>query len=111
MQLYRAVQNLAWGNRTVARGTVFDGARLKAVERLVRVGAIAPVSTPPLEMVPGWQRRAVKLRTLGKTSVEEVLSMPAADLAGVFGVRPETAERWQSELLAQFAELPGEVRG
>lgn len=111
MSLYRAVQNLAWGNKTVARGTVFDGARLKAVERLVRVGAIAPVSTPPLEMVPGWQRRAKRLRPLGKTSVEEVLSMPAADLAGIFAIRPQTAERWQSELLAQFTELLGESRG
>ncbi len=101
--LYRAVQNLAWGDRTVARGTVFDGARLKSVDRLVRVGAIAPVATPPLELVPGWHRRAARL---GGRTVEEVLGMPAADLAGVFAVRVQTAERWQRELLDCFTQTP-----
>lgn len=105
--IYRAVQKLSWGDELMPPGAVFPGDRLKAqaAERLLAAGAIAAVQTPPLALVPGWRHRAARL---GDRPVEEVLEMPAADLAGAFGVLPATAERWQRELLDYFAALAPE---
>lgn len=108
--LYRAVQKLSWGGRTVLRGTVFRATALPAasVARLVATGGIAPVSTPPLALVPGWRTRAARLAKEGIDSVEGVLGTGAVALAACFRVRVPTAERWLRELEEYFVSPVGE---
>ncbi len=113
MKLFRAVQALAWGRRTVARGTVFRGDRLRpeAIVRLLAAGAIAEVSCPPLAVVPGWSRRAARLEPLGLGTVEAVLDANPAALGEVFRVRSPTAERWQRQLEEYMSVPAGPSRG
>ena len=68
--------------------------------RLVEVRAISRLSAPPLEELPGWERRSKKLRKFGIRTAEQFLELDDVEaVAEGFRVKPSTVERWQDEVL------------
>lgn len=100
VQVYRAKLPLAKGQKIIARGTITDLAWLNeaAIKRLIAVGAVRAVISPPLAELAGWQRRAEKMVPLGVITMADFLAVPVPQLAKVLRVKAETVTGWQDQL-------------
>lgn len=52
-----------------------------ALEILLKRGCVARWESPPLEVLPGWARKAKAFKTVGVTTVAQLLSADAVKLA------------------------------
>ena len=101
--MYRLINALLLGNNsTLPAGIIADlegeyKIKPKVIDVLIERGAIARVSTPPLEVLPGWAYRARRLSSKGIETVEDLLRSDTATLAEVLGVKPETVETYKTE--------------
>lgn len=68
--------------------------------RLVEVGAVRPLASPPLTVLAGWKTRAEKLLPLGIETLEQFLEAEVRQIARVMRVKPATVRRWRSEVEA-----------
>lgn len=100
MPLFRVLRSLSKRERVIPAGELTDLHWLTDEQRqkLMAVGAVAPIQTPPIAALPGWKTRAAKLITAGIYTVEDALETQVAALADAGGVRHDTAERWLREL-------------
>lgn len=96
MAIYRALKALSG---VAQRGALVRLAHLSAdqVAKLVAVGAVAPIASPPLDALPNWKTRAAKLKKLDITDVEQLLEADPATVAAATRLKPETVARWQAE--------------
>jgi hypothetical protein len=77
-----------------------DGSKFKNLDILVKVGALARVSTPPLLELPGWTKRAEKLAGGGIITVEDLLDADPKKVARLFGYKTTSGvERWKTEVV------------
>jgi hypothetical protein len=76
-----------------------NDARLKAEARdqLIKSGTLAPVTTPPLSELPGWEERAETLQRVGVITITDLLAVNVAGLAKSLKRTPRTIRDWQSE--------------
>jgi hypothetical protein len=104
MKLYRVTKRLWTGKKYVERGCVgcLRGFSAEQIETLLRVGAIAVVSAPPLAELPKWSARADKLAVGGIVDLADVVTAEVEVLAALARVRPTTAARWQAEAEAML---------
>lgn len=110
MPLYRVLQALSVKDKRVPTGTV-TMLHLKASSYpiLEAQGAIARVSTPPLAILPGWERRAAVLEKNGITTVEDLLEALDADggkIAALVGEAPAVVGQWQQQLIRDWLVAP-----
>ena len=78
-----------------------------AIKRLIDCGAVAPVSPPPLSILPGWVTRAEKLAPLGITDVVELLQANSDELRRALGYkRAATIDGWKREARTFIATPP-----
>lgn len=100
VQVYRAKLPLAKGQKIIARGAMTDLAWLDeaAIQRLIAVGAVRTVISPPLAELAGWQRRAKKMSPLGVITLADFLAVPVPQLAKVLRVKAKTVTGWQDQL-------------
>lgn len=110
MTLYRALRRLS---NVAERGDITALAHLTAaqIDKLFQVGAIAPVSAPPLAELPGWSTRAGKLRKVDIQDADQLVEADVGVVAQALRVKVETAMRYQEEVRA-FLVIPpmGEER-
>lgn len=110
VQMYRTKILLAKGQRMIARGALTDLRWLDAdgKQRLVRIGAVRKVISPPLAELAGWQTRAKRLTPLGVKTMADFLFLPADKLGQVLRVKEETVIGWQDQLRewSQMVEPP-----
>lgn len=101
MTLYRALRNLDKAGRTIKAGSVFLGSEIgePALSKLEQLGKIAPASTPPLAILPGWEARGRKLARKGIVTVEDFLSVPSAELAESLKVKADQIDVWKASLI------------
>ncbi|RPI52771.1 MAG: hypothetical protein EHM56_08010 [Chloroflexi bacterium] len=99
MAIYRALKDLDAGKTLIRRGQVFMSGTLPGavVDRLAELGKIAPVSTPPLAVLPGWKARAGKIAPEIETA-GDFLEADSARLAKVLKVSPDRIEPMKLEL-------------
>ena len=106
MAIYRAINDLACGNKTGARdGVLYAGSitrlewlRPEQIGRLLAIGAVSRAATPPLMVLPGWKLRAGKLQQIGIVTVEDLLEADVAQVMEHMEVkRAETIEKWQAQ--------------
>ena len=106
MAVYRAVNDLACGNKPGARGGILYAGSLTRLEwlgadgiaRLLDVGAVSRVATPPLAALPGWKVRAGKLQQIGIVTVEDLIEADIAEVKAHMEVmRESTVEKWIQE--------------
>lgn len=80
--------------------------------RLVRVGAVRPLASPPLTVMAGWNTRAEKLLPLGIETLEQFLEAEVREITRIMRVKPATVRRWRSEVEAwHTADGPPTKRG
>ena len=102
MTYYRVLCDLAFKNGTLHRGSIH---RLKLSPDLInthlRYGNISEVSTPPLNILPGWEDRAVKLKPLEVFTVADLFTVIEDDpepLARLFEIDLSDVLQWRKEL-------------
>lgn len=112
MALYRALHNLSKNEKTIPAGTIlaFQWLNEAQIDKLISVGAIAPIGTPPLVALPGWKARATKCGKWGIETAEQFLEGDTAHLSDVLHLKPETVERWKTEVLG-WLTVPQMDRG
>jgi hypothetical protein len=113
MALYRIHRSLDLGNEIMPahsiasiNGTLGDTSCIpsirlkeKGIAKLVQKGAISKLGSPPLAVLAGWSKRAVKLEPLGVVNVEQFVEADTAQLANLFKVKIDTIVSWKAELL------------
>lgn len=96
MKLYRVLKPLSTGH---GPGELVDGARFKQLDTLVEVNALAPVSYPPLSVLPGWETRAEKLAEAGIVTIQDFLDAGDQTLKEIFNHKTTRAiGKWRGEL-------------
>lgn len=88
-------------NGTLGDTSVIPAIRLKSksVDKLVEKGAISRLGAPPLGVLAGWAKRAVKLEAHGITTVEQFVEGDVDQIAAIFNVKAVTVRGWKEELL------------
>jgi hypothetical protein len=113
MALYRIHRSLDLGNEILpahsiasVNGTLGDTTCVPSVKlkdkniaKLVQKGAISKLASPPLSVLAGWSKRAVKLEPLGIQDVEQFVEGDIEALAKLFKVKWETIMAWKAELM------------
>ena len=102
MPIFRVLKPLSKGfHRVIPAGSVIDINWLEdeQLARLVAVGAVAKIQTPPLAKFPGWKTRAARLSRAGVNGVETFLEADNEWLAERLKLKPSTVERWKNELV------------
>lgn len=97
MAVYRALRNLSGVCR---RGelTRLDHLNAEQIGKLAKVGAIAPISAPPLAELPGWAVRAGKLAKVEIADAEQLIEADARVVAKALRVKVETARQYQQDV-------------
>lgn len=94
--LYRVLRALDTGHLP---GDVVSGDKFKdtSLPILVRVGALSPVSAPPLDTFPGWKLRAERFTEAGYDAIG-ILKTDDETLAEAIGSNIQSIQRWRAEL-------------
>ena len=66
---------------------------------LEKKGLIARISTPPLEIFPGWKVRSGKLAKAEIVTAEQFLEAPDEELAKILKVKPDTIAKYKDEVI------------
>jgi hypothetical protein len=96
MTLYRVLIDLDICKR--GELSKLEGVKPAALARLIAAGCVAPLATPPLEVLPGWDRRAARLAKHGVEDAGQLLEADTADLARALRVKAAVIEQWKSEI-------------
>lgn len=95
-KLYRAIERVTFadGRRSLEMGEVdsLKGVTKKGIQVLMKKGAIAPVSSPPLKILPGWERKAEVLKEAKIEDVEDLLTADLPEVAKELEVSLEGLE-------------------
>jgi len=100
---YRALDDLIFAPGDVTpRGELVRAEKFKdeaTIAILVSKRRISPVATPPLAVLPGWERRAEKLAQADIRNVEDFFETDVKEIAEHMGVTARTVERWKTSLV------------
>ena len=76
MTVYRALMKLDRGSKgVIQRGQIIvdRGWKETYIDRLIEVGAVAPISAPPISTLPGWGDSDEVLAGIGVTTADQLL--------------------------------------
>lgn len=76
------------------------------VQKLIDLGHVTHLSAPPLAELPGWTRRAARMKEVGISMADEFLEHDVEGLAAALNVKPATVERWKTEVVGLLTVLP-----
>jgi hypothetical protein len=98
--LYRVRRPIAYKRQVIPRGALHRLEKISGVgiEKLLAKGAIHEVQGPPLEVLPGWTKRAQRLARAGIVDAAQFLGADLAQVAAFMGVKPATVLRWMDEV-------------
>ena len=101
MALYRILQNVSKGGK---RGEIVSGSTWppEHLTRLEAVGAIIPISTPPLSELPGWEERAILLEEEDVFMLDEFVEADPERLANRLSITTGEVARLKIELLTHL---------
>lgn len=106
MPLYRTLTPLRFPKTIVPAGKVIT---LKGDQSILeRVGAIAPILTPPLAILPGWAERAACLESAGILTGEQFVEADAALLAAKLDMSPDMIQTLKGQLMTLWSSSPPE---
>lgn len=107
MTMYRIINNLTY------KGDVIPGGSIQAlvlddekIDKLIEVGAIAPVEPPPLAILPGWDARSKRLAPWHIITVSDLLEADVAELARDVRLKPATIREWQKSVVEYLTAKP-----
>lgn len=99
--LYRLRTNLAMKDGTVYPSGTIQSLSLSGKDeaKLISVGALTILQTPPLSALPNWEKRAERLEKHGIVTITDLLQADQAELAKQMKVKEETIAAWQRAVL------------
>lgn len=99
--LYRVTFPIAYGRQVIKAGSLhrLEKVPRKNIEKLKARGTVSQVVAPPLRVLPGWSRRAVKLERAKVIDAAQFLGADVNQTAEYMRVKPETVERWKRDVL------------
>jgi len=100
--IYRVIQRLATGqglNTYIEPGSTVRANRFKpgVIQKLVKVGAVAPVAAPPLHIFHGWKLRAERFEKAGYDAIR-FLETDDETVAQATGYHVKSIAKWRKEL-------------
>lgn len=102
MPYYRLLTNLSMGNTILRHGAIQQlNLSQRKLNGLVERGAISQISTPPLEILPGWEERAARLKSQNIQTIEDlftVLDDTPETIARLFEMETSDVLQWRKEL-------------
>ena len=101
MGLYRIAQNVSKGG---LRGAIVSGSIWPLEHRkiLEAVGAIVPISTPPLRELPGWEEQAILLAEENVIMLDEFIEADSERLENCLFITASEVARLKIGLLAHL---------
>lgn len=99
MPYYRALNRLTIGDRIINRGSIFNHT-LSNPEKLITLGHIARLNTPPLLELPNWLDRSFLLAEHNINMGIELLESDKEELANKMGLSPHEIQQWKDELIS-----------
>lgn len=111
--LYRVLTNLGKKDRVITEGSLIDPSEFssEAIDKLLRMGKIAPVASPPLSVLPNWKTRAKKLEALGIITIEQLIECKDINkLAEDLDSNPVVVNSWINEARKKL-EAPAKPGG
>ncbi len=100
MAMYRVRRKLALGGgKYLPRGLRSELQELKpeVLRKLIELGYIDEVETPPLGILPRFKSRAARLEAVGVRTIEHLIRANAEQLAQQLNLEVTTVKRWQKE--------------
>jgi hypothetical protein len=100
MPLYRLLQNLAFPDRTLPRGSLSRllGSKPDVIGKLTLKGGIAEVAPPPLAILPGWKLRSAKLAKIGIITAVDFLESADDGILKTMRIGPDVLAKWRTEV-------------
>ncbi len=98
--MYRVRRKLSLGGgKYIPRGIQSELKELtpQNLRRLLELGYVTRVETPPLAILPRFKRRSESLRTMGIISIEDLLRADSDDVADNLDLKVDTIEKWKRE--------------
>jgi len=113
MALYRLLQNLAFKDRTLARGSLSRLLSCKpdVIAKLKAKGGIAEVAPPPLAILPGWKIRANRLTKLGIITATEFLEAGDEEVMKAMRINQAALDKWRGEVEGWLVNPNKQVEG
>jgi len=110
--IYRVIQRLVTGknqNIYIEPGSTVKADRFKpgVIQKLVKVGAVAPVSAPPLHVFQGWKLRSKRFEAAGYDAIK-FLETDDETIAEATGYQARSIAKWRKEL-EELLLLSGEA--
>jgi hypothetical protein len=99
--IYRVLRNLDTGHKP---GDFVKGSRFKkgVLGILLHRGILAPVSAPPLRVLPGWSLRAERLGEVGIDAIK-FMEMDDDEIAEKIDANPRAIAKWRADLKSQLS--------
>ena len=111
--MYRALVDLALASgRVIRKKSLFTSDLIAPanLEKLLALGKISKVSSPPLEALSGWSEHAEKLKKVGVITIEQFAQMEHREVAKALKIPQYKAKELQTEAL-KLLEAPDEGCG
>jgi hypothetical protein len=110
--MYRVLVNLSKDDRIIYKGSIITGRgfQQETIERLIDLGKIARVSSPPLNELNGWKSRAKKLAMAGIITIDQFIEVDSGELARILNKPPFIIDKWKHEL-ERLLEAPKPEQG
>lgn len=112
--MYRVNRRLSRGEKKpIEPGSIIEIQWLPddKIQKLINCGAVTRIAPPPLDVLPGWERRAVKLEKMGITNVVQLLTASVDEVAAHMKVKPATVLKWMDEARNWLIVRPGIASG
>lgn len=94
--LYRILDDLVFSDRTrYEKGQVLALREVKkeVLDALLVSGAVSEAHTPPLNVLPGWQKKAEVLEAVGVTTISDLVEADAEGLSEKLDITEEALQR------------------
>lgn len=101
MSMYRFLKNVTNGNEIIERGAIGRAPfSADTIAKLIEVGAIAPIATPPLSVLPGWETRSNRLeQRLNILTIEQFLEADDDEIARVMRKSAQVVSEWKQDVV------------
>lgn len=97
--LYRTLRSLNHDGKRILRDRIISPTwPASTIDKLLEIGVLARVSTPPLTEIPGWETRAKKLVAHDILNAEQFLEADDVLLAKWLKNKPVTVKRLKTEV-------------
>lgn len=100
MSYYRINNNLTVKDKIIKGNTIYNLDISKdKIDKLLSIGVISIISTPPLAFMPLWEMRAETLLKAGVVTGLDFLNSKDKEISSLTGKSIEMIQQWKQDLI------------